>query len=158
MWEPHGLPLRKIGANWLVHTHSRCATSKGSNNHQRPSTSRIARFRVTHRFRPTRKWNNCDHNSHRWQHRSRLPSFLSFFPPLALKSQRIHRSWKETHTTHDVPASCLVCMGGIIKGKAAMRQRLPLVRGCCLKVPKRGRHGRNPFRSKEVYEWVSDVS
>lgn len=36
MWEPGGLPLGEVGANGLVHAHSRCLLLKGGNRLQAP--------------------------------------------------------------------------------------------------------------------------
>ena len=56
MWEPRGLPLGKIDAIRLFHSHSRCLPLKGGNSLRWPSNSRNAHFGVTYRFRPTWKW------------------------------------------------------------------------------------------------------
>ena len=41
VWEPKGLPLGEIGANQLVHAHSRSSPSKGGNSRQRPPNSQM---------------------------------------------------------------------------------------------------------------------
>ena len=58
IWEPRGLFFGEICVVWLVRACSRCSSSKGGGSLQGPSYSCSARFGMTHRLRPARKWSN----------------------------------------------------------------------------------------------------